>query len=491
MELRHIAIFTALLIVAVIGFAPAAHAQQGERVDTSRTAVTPDYYTQLYASVDIAPQPESGKQARNAFRSILAGLGGRSNAQSVAASVRVSIGDLQLPEYLLATYDYNSDTRTLSTYRTSGHDFPRKRLESGERITVDVLFRDSDRMQYNMGALSDAILALVPGSTLVSVASRPFVQGMGKLGSSVLTAFGSSVTSLTYRYELSPLGDNKKQVDLPLTNQDGRVFATVHLLLKASPTLLRDGSSVFRAAPSDFRLGSAEDPATLETNIGGVKARYLDELKGVKTYAQLVSAPTLANVGAFCSEARSFLGTQQGLAPMDSTSITLRALDEAGLDDRQVETAWFHKCFSPVEKEMLTLATGVNTPLPRPVMPDSIDNNTLWALGCWMLATGGPQCARHAPDPERVLASTFQDRVQYTIDSSFLDTLAWGEGESVAKVDLMNSLKGSASAFNCFQRGMLVTVKDRVFRFTGETEGGKIRRIVIRPASEDSVSCTG
>jgi hypothetical protein len=490
MEFRHIALSTALL-TAAIGFASAAQAQTGERINRGRTAVTPDYYTQLHAAIDVTPQPQTGKQARNAFRSILAGLGGRSSAQSVAASVKVSIGDLQLPEYLLAAYDYNADTRTLSTYSTAGHDFPRKHLESGDRITVDVIFRDSDRVQYKLGDVSDAILSLVPGSALVSAASRPFVQGMGRLGSSVLTAFGSSTTNITHRYELSPLGDNNKQVDLPLANQDGQVFATVHLLLKASPTLLRDGSSVFSATPGDFRLGPGEDPATLEANIGGVKARYLDEAKGLKSYGQLVGAPGLANIEAFCSEARSFLGTEQGLAPMDSTSITLRALNEAGFDDRKIETAWFHKCFSPVEKQLLAFATGVDTPLPRPAVPDPIDNNTLWALGCWMLATGGPECARHAPDPEHVLDSAFQDRIRYSIDSSFLDTLAWGDGESVAKADLISSLKASASQFGCFQRGMLITAKERVFRFTGESEGGKIRSIAIRPAPQDAVSCTG
>jgi hypothetical protein len=453
--------------------------------------VTPDYYTQLYASIDLAPHPQTGKQARNAFRAILAGLGGRSNAQSVAASVKVSIGDVQLPEYLLATYDYDSDTRTLSTYRTAGHDFPRKRLESGDRITVDVLFRDSDHVQYNMGAVSDALLSLVPGSSLVSAASRPFVQGMGKLGSSVLTAFGSATTNLTYRYELSPLGDNNKQVDLPLADQDGKVFATVHLLLKATPTLLRDSSNVFHATPGDFRLAPGEDPATLEASIGGVKVRYLDELKGVKSYAQLLSKPGLANVAAFCSEARSFLGTEQGLAPLDATSITLRALAEAGFDDRQDQTAWFHECFSPVEKDMIAFASGIETPLPRPAVPDPIDNDTLWALGCWMLATGGPQCARHAPEPEQVLARAFKDRIVYNIDSSFLDTLVWGEGQSVGKQDLIDALKGTASAFSCFQRGMLVTANDRIFRFTGESEGGRIRSIAIRPAPQDSVSCTG
>ncbi len=490
MEFRHLAVSTALL-TAAIGFTSAARAEQGERINTGVTAVTPDYYTQVHASIDLASQPQTGKQARNAFRSILAALGGRSSAQSVAASVKVSIGDLQLPEYLLASYDYNADTRTLSTYRTAGHDFPRKRLESGERITVDVLFRDSDHVQYNMGAVSDAILALVPGSALVSAASRPFVQGMGKLGSSVMTASGSSTTNLTYRYELSPLGDNAKQVDLPLADQDGRVFATVHLLLKASPTLLRDSSSVFRATKDDFRLAPGEDPATLEANVGGVKARYLDEVKGKDSYRQLVGTPNPTNIEAFCSEARSFLGTRQGLAPMDSTSIVLRALAEAGFDDRKVDTAWFHECFSPVEKAMLAIATGVDTPPPPPPVPDPIDTNTLWALGCWMLASGGPQCTLHAPDPEAVLARAFQDRIRYNIDSSFLDTLAWGEGDSVARGDLINSLKASASGFSCFQRGMLVTARDRIFRFTGESEGGRIRSIAIRPAPQDSVSCTG
>jgi len=489
MEFRHIAVSTALL-TAVMGFAPAVQAQEGETINTGRTAVTPDYYTQLHASINVVPPPKTGKQARNAFRSILAALGGRSSAQSVAASVKVSIGDLQLPEYVLASYDYDADTKTLSAFRTAGHDFPRKHLESGDRITVDVLFRDSDHVQYDMGKVSDAILELVPGSALVSVASRPFVQGMGKLGSSVLSAFGSSTTNLTYRYELSPLGDNKKEVYLPLADQDGRVFATVHLLLKASPTLLRDGSSVFNATPGDFRLAPGEDPATLEANIAGVKARYLDEVKGVNSYGKLAATPALANVEAFCSEARSFLGTEQGLAPMDATSIVLRALEEVGFDDRKVDTAWFHKCFSTVEKEMLAIATGVDTPLPRPPEPESIENATLWALGCWMLATGGPQCARHAPDPEKVLAVAFEDRIQYSIDSSFLDTLAWGEGD-VARADLINSLKASASGFSCFQRGMLVNAKDRVFRFTGESEEGKIRSIAIRPVPQDSVNCTG
>lgn len=205
----------------------------------------------------------------------------------------------------------------------------------------------------------------------------------------------------------------------------------------------------------------------------------------------MVVAPTLANIEQFCSEARSFLGTEQGLASLDSTSITLRALNEAGFDDRKIETAWFHRCFSPVEKQLLAFATGVDTPLPRPAVPDPIDNTTLWALGCWMLATRVPQCALHAPDPEDALALAFQDRIQYSIDSSFLDTLEWGEGGSVAKGDLINSLKASASGFSCFQRGMLITAHDRVFRFTGESDGGKIRSIAIRPAPQDAVNCTG
>lgn len=491
---KNVMVWKSLALVALALSPARSGAQEVEHLDDRPTAVTRDYYSQLHASIDVEPPPKAGSQAKAAFKSMLAALGARKDAQNVSVSVQVAVGDLQFPEYLLAAYAYDAGTKSLDTYRNAGHDFPRKRLDSGERILVDVRFRDSDQVRYNFGKVSDAIGALVPGTSLVSAVSKPFVQGIGKVGGTVMEAMGSSVTSRTYHYELSPLGGNPKAVDLRLQDQAGRAFATLHLSLKATPTLLRDGTNVFQAGQGDFRLSPQEDPATLEFQVGGIRSRYIDEVRTIESYPKLAGAGAGAGAGEaivdFCSDARTFLETTNGLAPLDSAPILLRAMENAGFDDFKKDTTWFHQCFLPAEKRLLSSAMDMNVPLPAPAVPDPIDNGTLYALGCWMVASSGPKCAMKAPDPERVLNTAFQEQVQFNVDSGFMDTRPWGESGSVSRTVLITALKSSASGFSCFNRGMLIDVGGRLFRFTGETDGGAIRSIAIRPAPDDAGSCT-
>jgi len=465
-------------------------AQDGARVNRADTGVTREYYTQLHASIDMQALPQTGAAARNAFRSLLGALGGRNEARSIVVSVKVAIGDLELPEYSLASYDYDSKSRRLSIFSNSGHDFPRKRLDPDEKIAVDVTFRDSDQGQYQLNAVTQSLVGMVPGSSLVSLASRPFVQGMGKLGNEVITAMGNAETSRKVHYEFSPFEGGIKQVSLPLAGADGKPFATVQLDLRASPTLLRVGRDVFQAGAQDLVLRADEDPSNLELEIGGVHRSYLDELKGIASYGELAHAPSPASVRAFCGAARTFLGTQHGLAMMDRTELTLRALEDAGYQDHVHDTAWFHACFLPSEEAALAVANHLTVPPPTAAEPDPIDNATLWALGCWMITDTGPQCARKAPQPQATLDASLADALHYGIDSSFVGTLDWPDREVVQRPRLLEAIKGVATGFSCFNHGMLVTTATGVFRLEGEVSQGRMERIVIRPVPQDALGCT-
>ncbi len=463
----------------------AAHAQ----------VVPTDTYTQLYVSIPTLNLPSDDSKKKQAFNAIINSLGFGNQTRKINVSVKVKIGDVNLPEQSLLSYGYNSGSNSLeSDISRDGISFPLKKLNANDRIFVTLVYRDATSAQYNTGAIASVITRLIPASSLINEANKPLIQGVFDLSSATWNAMASQSVSETQNTELSPYTLGRETATLKLSGRGGVAFGTVKLSLYSTFSLLHTAVIVKDFDPKGKKRADSEMYTQLQSQVAGVTQNFSGVLRSQPSYTHLIGEPSSRSIQEFCFAARE-VNNQSGLTVTDSTYITYGLLSDAGLWKNPRRLEWFKDCFNSAEITVLKLQNNILAPEvdEKTVQTTRINMpRHLFAFGCWMTDMSGPNCSINAPDPNNILTSILGDNLRLDVDSAFLSTTPLGVHDTMSKASVIELLSKTASSFSCFQEGMLVKSRDgRLFRFEGELLAGKITAININPASDATMTCTG
>ena len=170
-------------------------------------AATPptETYTQLNVSMPALNLPSDENNKRRAFNSIIKSLGFGNKTRKISVSIKVKIGQIELPEQSLLSYGFNFGSNILETdINKNGISFPLKKLGANEKIFVALVYRDVTSAQYNTGEIASMFTRLMPGSSLINEANAPVIRSVFELSSATWNAMASETSSYTERVELSP-----------------------------------------------------------------------------------------------------------------------------------------------------------------------------------------------------------------------------------------------------------------------------------------------
>ncbi|KMM75841.1 hypothetical protein ACP93_09360 [Xanthomonas sp. NCPPB 1128] len=455
------------------------------------TSVTGEAYTQLYAGMSPPALPQDPKQKKKFFAALLKAMGGGKATREINVGIRVKIGTVVLPEYPLLTFRFDPDGGNPSIVTDGGHSFPLKRLEANEKIHVEAVYRDTTSAHYDTGAVADAVAGLLPGSSIVSEVAKPAIQRVAELTSATWNGMASQSMDLALREELSPYAADAKTVVIALSGRGGEPFGTLTLSLRATPTLLRTPVDVFQFEPQALLRGPSDSASRLTSQLAGITRSFTSILRGLPSYSELIRAPSNTTVRGFCWAAREELVTQNGLTLADSTYVTYAVMAEAGFASSDNRVDWFEACFDAGEQSVLAQANGIVSPPVAQAPASVVPPDLLFAFGCWMMDSSGPECADRAPAAEATLAKALHDDLALAIDSSFLATVSLRDPAHVPKGVVIGMLKGSVASFSCFRRGMLVNSPEgKPFRFQAEYRDDRIGSLAIYPVAEAALSCT-
>lgn len=461
---------------------------------TQSTKVDREYYSRLGVSVVHPNFPPGDKKRKKLLAAFLQAFGGKNNQTHViTVTLKARVGEVLLPEQVLISYKMNSSTGEIDAVVNDGIVFPAVRLDSNDSIRFELFYRDAKSADVDLSSVGKNIAGLVPGSSLLSPLSTPFVSKIGEVSGSIVAAMNTAVSKSAYSNGLSPSGDSNKKIEIELKTPNGTLLGTVLLYLEATPTLARSFVPVFSASEGDYSFRPGEDLSTLATTLAGTKRSYLTELRSRETFLKLIQGKTDLAISEFCKDGRDHLGNQLGLSLMDRSQLLLLALASVGIKDTVSDTAWFYSCFNEAEIVMLGKVRSLAPPPPKSSIASTpIPKAMLYALGCWMRQSEGNDCTSKAPNSEKALQAWFADDVKISIDSGFIDPLLFGETGSLSRQDLIAVLKGSATNFRCFSEGMIVLGKrsDVPFRLLGVVERQRLTALSILPAPHASPSCT-
>ncbi|WP_369943748.1 hypothetical protein [Xanthomonas medicagonis] len=492
-------LFGCLLFVEMLGAVGTCHAADRDVApptvaitrQSGPTRVTGEAYTQLHAAMAPPPLPQDPKQSRKFFGALLKAMGGGKATRDIRVGIRVKIGTVALPEYPLLTYTFDPASGNLSVVADSGHAFPLKRLEANEKIRVEAVYRDATSAHYDSGAVATAIAGLLPATAVISDLAKPAIQHVFELTDATWNAVSSRTTDLAFREELSPYAADAKTVAIVLSGRGQESFGTLTLSLRATPTLLQPPVDVFQFVQPGLVRGPLDSPSRLGAELAGVSRSYTSMMRALPDYTELLRAPSVTTLRSFCRAAHEELVIRNGLTLVDSTYVTYAVLAEAGFAAGSNRLEWFDLCFDSGERSILALANGISPPPVAQAPASVVPPEHLFAFGCWMLDTAGPECAGKAPDAEATLTKVLHDDIALAIDSSFLPTLSLSDPAHVPRSLVISMLKGSTASFSCFKRGMLVSSRaGKPFRFQAEYRDDRIASLAIYPVAESALSCT-
>ncbi len=464
--------------------------------DEKKKVLSTDTYTQLNVSIPALNLPPDEKKKKQAFYSIINRLGFGKKTRKISVSVKVEIGQVNLPEQGLMSYGFDAGSNNLETdINKGGISFPLKKLGANDKIIVSLIYRDATSAQYNAGAIASVVTTLIPGSSLINEANAPMIQSVFELSSATWNAMASQSKSRIIRAELSPYISGKEAASIPLDGPDGVAFGTVNLSLYSTFSLLNPVVIVTDFDSSGMKRHSNEMHTNLLSEVGGVRQSFSAILRSESRYTQLFSAPSSNSIREFCSGARELLNVKYGLTFTDSTYITHGVLSDAGFWESPKRLEWFNACFNPAEIKVLNTQNSISPPQKVELrLPAEVINarKHLFAFGCWMIEMADPDCATKAPDPINTLTSILSDNVRLDVDSAFLSTTSLGVHSTMSKGSVIELLSSTANSFSCFQQGMLVTSRGgQTFRFEGDLLDGRITAIRIIPVSDTTLTCTG
>lgn len=470
--------------------APVSHIDIEEHKEGPTQVRPGQYYTVLQAGIRGTAYPDEPKKARKFFGEILAALGGKKESREISVNLKVTSGGVELPEYALATYRL-TDAGKIVLADADTHTFPKQRLDA-DHIEVELVFRDARGVDYHLGALTRTVIGLLPASSLVSELSKKNFENLADVSSNLLGASGSFDETYSRRFEFAPAGVGYKFLKLKLHTRGGAEFGTVTLQLFASPSLKRVLEDVYDISDEDLVRPEDEDMASAEFTIGGVKGTYLEALRALTTYTEMMKASSDATVSNYCVAANRLLEVDHGLTVIDRTYLVLESMYRAGYKLTGRKTSWYAACFNAQDQASLKTSLGVVAPDPDAAGAKQLGVRHLHAFGCWMRTTAGDKCNVQAPDAGGILAQALVDDPHVVIDTSYANAGGLGGEADVPRAALVAALKATASGYRCIRGGtVLVTsaANDKVFVLRGEQEDGRIASLSIQPASADAIEC--
>jgi len=460
-------------------------------------AIGGDFYTQVHINVKAPDIPTDKSKRKLMISALLSALGAKTqDSRSITVTAQVTSGNITLPEYTLISFSINRKNNTIVADDNNGIVLPLHRLDADQSILVKVTYRDVKDSEVDLKALGQTIGAVVPGNFLLNAVSEPLVQKVANIGSAFLTSMSSGSLQSTHSETLSPYAANPKEINFKLTSPAGESMGEVSVSLWGTPTLLRPARLVTTAPTggyNDLVRSAGEDPTNMSYTVGGVTTSYAEELQKLPSFVALLQDKgSKQKVKDFCSAAIQQLDVTHRLTSLDRLHVLydeMLAIDYPDQGDGAFE--WFNGCFLPEQRVVLKRAMNVDPPVPQLKAPDTIKDKNLWALGCWMAKVADSGCATESPDPEAILKDLFADQVTIAIDSSFLEHVSLGDGETASKSELMTAMHGSISDFRCFKKGhmLLRTDNEHWFLLEGEINNKRLDRLNIRSVSSSLQAC--
>lgn len=463
-------------------------------LQTGVTDISTDIYTQLLARLTVPNFPPPKKSSWR--DSLIKSMGGKSESRDISVGIRVKIADVEMPETTLVIYKMDSTSGKITSSVSEGKLFPRKRLDAGESISVNIYIRDIAKSQFDIKNIINAATSLVPGTSLVNELSKPYFTSITTLSNGILTDLNSQDVNSSYAIDMSPQASRTNAVDVEIRTADGTKFGTLQLSLLATTTATQEALPL-KEFESTSRPLTTEDPGRLSFDINGIKRPFSTEIKSLPEYSLLLQRKnedkSYESVSRYCKAATDYLDAKAGLTSIDRTHVLLKTMDEAGYNYKDNSSRWFDHCFDENDRaSLLSSSSGrIKATAPDIASGKKISATTLDRLGCWMTGKMGDLCSAAGDALEADLLAQMDDDLTAFVDSTYLTSMTSPAIPGPEKNLLLYRLKDTADSFRCYGAGMLVQAKGRqdVFRLNGETRNGLITRLTISPAPASELDC--
>jgi hypothetical protein len=463
---------------------------EGQSTSPLKTSL---YYTQL--QIRSAGFALSESDRKNLGKALLETLGLRKETRSIIVSLSISGNGITYPEVPLLAYQFDGSKRIVGVSRVDVRTLPLQRLLTNEQYSLNLSYKYSDQVAFDVNAATGNLTALFPGTTLATEASKPFLQGLGSIASAMLSLAHSQETNYRVSSEISPYAGKKNQLTIRLSKPDGSEFGTVTLTMLATPTLNREAGALESVAETDFLKVDGEDPASLAMSVGGSPRSLVTEIKGLGSYTPLAREKTDATVKTFCVDARKSLEETLRITAMDRVMVVYTALTDAGFAQTP-NNSWYFSCFNEDDKAMLKrslLLAPVLTVPPPPGQSAPLDAGLKYALGCLITGQQGKDCQKNASNPRQMLTEAFAAQVRIDIMEmpGVVDVAALPETRLLSRESLLDGLSAKAGHFGCFPRGLILTSKDDSQGFSVELDqsAGRLTSIRIRSVPASTINC--
>lgn len=473
--------------------------------DRAETAIDAGlYYTRAEIEVtNVALPPTDSSDRKRLGRAIMKAFGLGEETRALTVSVASAPGSAPSAiEYPLITFKFDKNQALVDSRVVGKVLMPQARLAPSDAYMVDLKYHDAQSSDFDIVGAANNLLAMVPGTTLISAATQPFLQRVGNVAGSVLSAMGSRTANSSRKDPFTPYranGGNRGAV-YRLVTPDGVPLATITVKLAVSPTLARTPMSISGRSASDFRLAPGEDPALLAVDVGGVRRRMVTEAQGLPSYVKASRERTVTSVADFCKEARGKLEADYALTRMDRALVMHQALVEAQFDE--TDTAWYFACFNPDERAGLLAAFG-RAPTVSDISPGGFSSTALavdvkYLLGCLATAKSGPQCTSRAPDIRAAVAAVLAEKVTMApIELTSVDVSGLPANKQATREQVLDLIAGKAEDFACFsygsRHGLLLKTEEgqKVYELLTRSVDGRIVAVALLAAPATSYSCTG
>lgn len=256
-----------------------------KRESFSPVPISNYYYGQLLVDTTLYKSAVKGPEAQKLMNSVAKTFG--SEKTQFGISVTPSLNGVVLPEFVVFSYVYDSDTKSWKTDLTKKYRSPVIPMGDFSKISFKFKYVSSDNKNIQIAEkvsnLISGYAAISPGSWVVSKASSPFIEKAAKDVDGIISGILSNSVEANVDNTLEPVVNGSKGVIYRISTKDEKseMLADVKFSTRLFTSLVSGRALQNDSVPSNYKLAVPKlEPYTNPLNVIRVNGASENTLGG-------------------------------------------------------------------------------------------------------------------------------------------------------------------------------------------------------------------
>jgi len=342
------------------------------------------YYGQLLIDTIITSAAVEGPDARSLMNYVISIFGSEKN--QFGLSVTPNLNGIDLPEFVVFSYIYDSDKNSWKSDLTRKYRSPAIPLNDFSKLNFKFKYISSnDKSVKVVEAISDIVSSyggISPGSWVISKFSSPKVKEAAAAVDSIISKVLSNSIETSVNNSIEPVSDGSRRVVYSIETTKNQKLARIEFSARLFTSLVSGRVLQNHSVPSNYQDAIPKvDPFTNPLNriktSGGSDTTIGEELAKTGLLRELTNTNDPDTFRNKCRETLDFLAGEHGLNVFDKLNSFRNAL--ALTKFVKDESLYNSGCLTSQEFDLLE-KMGVPIKYEKPAMSTQLNDESLLKL---------------------------------------------------------------------------------------------------------------